>query len=439
MTAAKQALVFEPSNHDFDIEVLMRHHLTSLWFTIFLCVLAQDCLVSQCQGQFSSQPIQLLKSDTEAMSARLALIDTAARSIEISTYHIESGTSTTAILDALRSAARRGVAVRLLLDGLNMDLSANEIDSLRNVGIEIREFHSVGSGGLRQLNRRSHSKLFAVDGEFLILGSRNMRDKHFGLENDRYVDIELLLKGNLAASAVDYFDWIWNSCHVGNVKVKAKRNDQRDGTHEGVAVCCRVPFKFEPQFDAFSCCLFDGNINKDEKRMRDQRIQWVNSARHSLMIETPYPAFSRASLKAIEAAAKRGVRVQIFTNSKSSNDQPLTWAALQNVRRRLLRLGVEIYEYQGEDTMHAKMFLVDGRFAVLGSHNFDARSDNFNLEFCVKADSVELTQHLEDRLRCRRLQSHRLTDPKPTRNQPLTERVKTRVRQLTALLIRPLL
>lgn len=425
----------------------------TFWLVAVFCVL-QTFVVAQCQahrqchrcqGQLSKQAIQLLKSNAEALSARLALIESAKHHIEISTYHVESGKSATAILDALRLAAIRGVHVRLLFDGLNMGLSSCEVKSLQDVGIAVREFHPRDSGGLLQLNRRLHSKLFGVDGEFLILGSRNLRDKHFGLESDKYVDFEIVLQGDVAVNASHYFDWIWNSCHTGIAKGKQTIASRREGECSIAcpaiypAICSVDPFKFEPQFDVLACCLHDGTIDKSDKRMQAQRIAWVKSARTSLTIETPYPAFSRASLQAIEAAARRGVRVQLFTNSCSSNDQPLTWAALQNVRRRLLKLGVEIYEYRGEDTMHAKMFLVDGQFAVFGSHNFDARSDNFNLEFCVKVASLQLTAHLTSRLECRRLQSHRVTHANPTHNLPLTERAKTRLRQITALLIRPLL
>ena len=413
-------------------------------FTIFFLVsifCIAEAFVTQCQGQLTNQTIQLLTSENEALPARLALIDSAEQKIEISSYHVESGKSTTAILNALRSAAQRGVQVRLLFDGLNMDLSSSDLEALQNDGVAIREFHPTDSGGLLQLNRRMHSKLFVVDEKFLLLGSRNLRDKHFGLEVNPYVDFELVLQGDAAAKAVSYFDWIWASCHVGIAKAKPKiKTPKQCACDLGLAaLCSQEPFAFRPQFEALVCCLHDETINKSNKRMQTQRIEWVKSARHSLMIETPYPAFSIASLRAIEAAAERGVRVQIFTNSRSTNDQPLTWAAFQNMRRRLLKRGVEIYEHQGKGTHHSKMFLVDGQFAVLGSHNFDARSDNFNLEFCIRAQSAELTQYLQSRLECRRFESHRVTTADQVHNQPLVDRTKTRLRQITALLIRPLL
>jgi putative cardiolipin synthase len=411
------------------------------FWLISLFRIVQVFSAAACEAQLSEHAIEFLGSNEQALSARLALIESAQEQIEISTYHIESGESTTAILDALKSAARRDVRVRLLFDGLNMELSSCEINSLQAEGIAIREFHPKDSGGLLKLNRRMHTKLLMIDGKFLIVGSRNLRDKHFGLDSDKYVDFELVLRGNVATEAVRYFDWIWNSCHVGNATGKQKIElSEKDTCADQVAAICPIgPFEFRPQFDAFVCCLYDAQINKSSKRMQDQRIEWVNAARHSLIIETPYPAFSRASQKAIETAAKRGVRVQIFTNSSSSNDQPLTWAALQNLRRRFLKLGVEIYEFQGQDTMHAKMFLVDGQSAVLGSHNFDARSDNFNLEFCIRVESTDLVQQLQTRLECRRMESRRITNKNPARGMAITDRAKTRIRQLTAMLIRPLL
>ena len=412
-------------------------HSRNFWLVLAFCLSQLFCLTQKCHGQVSRQAIQLLNCEYEALSARLALIASAKHEIVISTFHVEPGASTNAILDALRSAARRGVKVRLLFDGLKMELSTCQIESLQNDGIVIREFHPTDSGGLLKLNRRLHSKVFVVDGNLMIFGSRNLRDKHFGLESENFIDFEVALQGDVANQAVNYFNWIWNSCHVGSAKGKEK------GSVPSAFVCAtpcsQEPFRFQPQFDALACSLHDRRIDKKNRHMQAQRIEWVNSARKSLMIESPYPAFSHASLKAIEAAARRGVHVQIFTNSNSASDLPITYAALQNVRRRLQRVGVEIHEYEGDGTNHAKMFLVDGQFAVVGSHNFDARGDYFNLEFCIKIDSVEFTQRLEARLEQRSLQSRSVKTAGLDRSQPLSDRVKIRGRQIGALLIRPLL
>ena len=120
-------------------------------------------------------------------------------------------------------------------------------------------------------------------------------------------------------------------------------------------------------------------------------------------------------------------------------DQILPFAGYKNLQRRLLAAGVKIYEFQGPETLHAKVILIDGQTAVIGSHNFDARSDNFNLEFCVRVDSTEFVNDINSHL-CQHLShSKQILSPRVDKSAPLQKRIKLRARQLVVPLLRPLL
>jgi len=176
--------------------------------------------------------------------------------------------------------------------------------------------------------------------------------------------------------------------------------------------------------------------------MQQQRIAWVKSAKRSLVIETPYPAFARKTLAAICELARSGVDVQIITNSLGTTDQILPFAGYKNLQRRLLAAGVKIYEFRGPEAMHAKVILIDGQAAVIGSHNFDSRSDNFNLEFCVRVNSPEFVNEVNTRLCQHKSHSKQILSPRLDRSEKLESRKKLmglRARQLAVPLLRPLL
>ena len=134
-------------------------------------------------------------------------------------------------------------------------------------------------------------------------------------------------------------------------------------------------------------------------------IRLIDSARCSLVIESPYPAFTRVLRDAIIRASDRGVRVTILTNSLESTDQLSVFAAYQNDKRRLLKHGVRLREYCGDGCLHAKTMLIDHDTCMLGSYNFDSRSDTYNLEICVVFRDQATAEVLRESVATRMCQS----------------------------------
>ena len=383
--------------------------------------------------------IQILNCSQEALSARLTFISNAQHEIAISSYYVQPGKATDLLLAALTSAAERGVQVRLLLDARNMELKSSQLARLQQAGVSIRLFHRQDKGGVHWFNRRLHSKLLVVDQKLLIVGSRNLRDKHFGLASKNYIDIDLAIEGSSAKQAADYFDWIWNSNHVQAPKL---RGATPTGPSAAIAFDpANFPFDFAPHHHATTCCLYDANFEKSNRRMQQQRLAWVKSAKRSLIIQTPYPAFAKKTLSAICESARSGVNVQIITNSLATTDQVLPFAGYKNSQRRLLASGVKIYEFQGPESMHAKVTLIDGQAAVIGSHNFDARSDNFNLEFGVRVNCPEFVNDVNSRLCQHKSNSKQILSPRLDKSDKTSRKklIGLRARQLVVPFLWPLL
>jgi phosphatidylserine/phosphatidylglycerophosphate/cardiolipin synthase-like enzyme len=109
----------------------------------------------------------------------------------------------------------------------------------------------------------------------------------------------------------------------------------------------------------------------------------VAEARHSIIIESPYFVVSSHLDKAFDQALARGVKIVILTNSLATTDQTLVYGGYANQKRRLLRQGVELWEYAGPDHLHAKSAIIDDRLSIIGSYNFDHRSEHLNTETAI--------------------------------------------------------
>ena len=112
-------------------------------------------------------------------------------------------------------------------------------------------------------------------------------------------------------------------------------------------------------------------------------LRLLGQARHRIVIETPYLVFSPQMKAALLAARRRGVEIRILTNSLESNDHTLVHAGYANQRNWLRSKGIQLWEWHGHQTVHAKSTVIDQRIAVFGSYNADMLSEQRNSEVAV--------------------------------------------------------
>ena len=109
----------------------------------------------------------------------------------------------------------------------------------------------------------------------------------------------------------------------------------------------------------------------------------MDAAESSLVIESPYLVPSRAFKKGLARALDRGVRVRILTNSLATTDNLLPQAGYAGQKKKLVRTGVELWEYTGFECLHSKAAVIDGRIVIVGSFNLDPRSEHLNTELAI--------------------------------------------------------
>jgi len=171
--------------------------------------------------------VVLLDAGQDSLLARVHLIDSARRTIDLQTFHFEEDDAGRLVLDALMDAARRGVKVRLLMDQLSGLDEARIWSHLAGFhrNFELRmynplfrkaqfgpfEFAAAVMFQFGSLNRRMHNKAMVVDGSVGIVGGRNIQDEYFDWHPSYdYRDRDILVAGPVAKEITANFDAFWN-------------------------------------------------------------------------------------------------------------------------------------------------------------------------------------------------------------------------------------
>jgi putative cardiolipin synthase len=123
-------------------------------------------------------------------------------------------------------------------------------------------------------------------------------------------------------------------------------------------------------------------------------LELLDGARERVVIESPYLIPTRGFEDGLERAIGRGVHVRILTNSLATTDNLWPQAAYAGDKKRLVALGVELWETMGDESLHTKAAVVDGVTAVVGSFNLDPRSERLNTELAVVIDDPALAAEL---------------------------------------------
>ena len=133
----------------------------------------------------------------------------------------------------------------------------------------------------------------------------------------------------------------------------------------------------------------------------------IAGARQSVDIQSPYFVLDSSTLDALTVARTRGVHVRILTEGDKTDTKSVK-AASRSAYDDLLAAGYEIHEYQ-PTMMHVKAVVIDRRWSLVGSANFDNRSFELNDEITVAVDGAALADALTSAFERDLKRSRRLT------------------------------
>jgi putative cardiolipin synthase len=392
--------------------------------------------------------VLLLPDGRDAFAARVLLARSAERSLDLQYYIWRDDLTGVLLLDELRSAAARGVRVRLLLDDNNtagLDPMLAALDAEPNIEIRLfnpfrtRAWRSLGFAfDFSRLNRRMHNKSFTADNQATIVGGRNIGDEYFGAAGEvLFVDLDVLAVGPVVPETSRDFDRYWNSASAYPVASLVDAHEAEPGgalagraAHlrgqawaqryieavRGSAFVAQLhagqaPLEWNPiRLVSDDPAKAAGTASPEDRVAVQLRRLWGKPA-HQLDLVSPYFVPGKEGAQALADLARSGARVRVLTNSLEATDVAAVHAGYAKWRRDLLRAGVSLFELRrswGADlpdrgrgrfgssasSLHAKTFGVDGRSIFVGSFNMDQRSLALNTEMGFVIDSPRMAQEL---------------------------------------------
>ena len=384
-----------------------------------------------------------------ALLWRLALTDLATTSIDIQYYIWQGDASSGLLFHRLLKAADRGVRVRLIVDDLTLAADDNDIGAISthpNIAIKLynpgkSRNSTLGYYGhflmnLRQLNRRMHNKLFAVDNHVAIVGGRNIGNPYFGLSKKyNFMDLDLLMAGPIVAEVSQAFDEYWNVDRAypgialaGEVEegyMEALREEMNARLEENSQLLQSYPvndFNWDTEWSGLMDLMDGGEghfvqdvpvqINEQELRLVDMLDYLSVPADKEVIIGSPYLIPDKGFLDDLATLSEKGVSVKIITSGLDSNNHTSAHSHYKKYRKRLLATGAELYEFRAQPSaavraqadvspvtaefisLHTKAISVDDEQCFIGSLNLDPRAVVINTENGLYIESEALCTKL---------------------------------------------
>ncbi len=348
--------------------------------------------------------VRLLKNGGEAFPAMFRAMEQAKRSIALEMYIVSDDGTGRAFRDLLVQAAGRGVHVMVLVDSWgSWQLSDAFWDPLRAAGGQVRWFHPIAKG---LLPFRNHRKMLLVDDRTVYLGGMNIADEyHAGTAGAvAWRDNMLEIDGPDVAQLRESFSRMWD---------KAERPLRR--------VLLGLGSEPSPMIPSRNVTFIESGPEDPRRPVRRMYRLLIGRAARSIDLAMGYFYPHGRLLRTLKRAVRRGVRVRLLFPQKT--DLPVTRWAARGLYGRMLRAGVEVWEYQ-PGMMHAKLAIADDR-VIAGSANLDIRSGVINYELVALVNDAALASSaradFEEDLR----QSIRI-DLAEWRKRPLLQKLKER-------------
>jgi len=302
--------------------------------------------------------LTLLDSGAQFFPALLAAIDAARHEVHLESYIFADDETGQAVCNALIAAARRGIAVRVLVDGFGApDFAETLLPALAAAGVMALAYRPelARFSFRRHRLRRLHRKLATIDGEIAFVGGINIIDDLNNADRSppRY-DYTVRVEGPLLMPIQRAMRRLWEI--VVWVKMKRRFRIAQDAAP--------TPLPRGRQRAAF---VLRDNI-RHRRDIEEAYLTAIADARQSVLIANAYFLPGRRFRKALADAAQRGVQVTVLLQGRI--EYRLFHYATQALYGQLLGAGIRIFEYH-KSFLHAKVAVIDRHWATVGSSNID--------------------------------------------------------------------
>ena len=319
--------------------------------------------------------VQIMRNGT-TLDSMLETISAAKVTIDLSSYIYWPGEIAERFTEALVERARAGVEVNLLLDGYgSAKLDTDHVGRLERSGVHVCFFRPPRWYTLKKLNNRMHRRILVVDGAIAFAGGVGIADVWTGDAEDpeHWRETHLRVEGPAVLDLFGAFVENWTEATGGLLT----------GTH------IADPESFE---DGVAVQVTRSTPTGAATGQTQLFYCAIAGARERLWLTTAYFAPDRTFEQVLCDTARRGVDVRILVNGQEV-DKEVARQAGHRSYGELLGAGVRVFEYD-KTMLHAKVLLVDGGWANVGSGNFDSRSFDLDIELNVALLDPGLVEEL---------------------------------------------
>jgi cardiolipin synthase A/B len=358
------------------------------------------------KGEFSpATNIQLLWKSSESFKKIFDAVRDAQQFICLQFYIFKNDETGRELSELLKQKRQEGINVYILYDHFgSFGTPGSFWKEMKKAGIHVISSHPFKWTAPFHYVHRDHRKLIVIDAEKAFTGGLNIANEysgfHFKHKGWVWRDTGIFLEGPIVNALFKTFKKSWYTWGGEKIEFQGKSEE----TSRGI-----------PAMPIFV------DSSRGRRRMRRLIYYSINHAKKCISLTTAYFTPSRRMVETLEEAERRGVRVRLLVPGKS--DVPAASYAGRAFFSKLLNAGVEIYTYRGEDILHAKTFIFDECWSIIGSTNLDFQSLRYNDEGNVgildTGFASQLTEIFEEDL------GHSLkVDREQWLKRPLSEKIK---------------
>lgn len=329
--------------------------------------------------------LTLLNSGSEYFPALLAAIDAASQEIYLESYIFANDQTGHAVANALCRAAQRGVTVNATVDGFGgRNFKQDFMPMLTGAGVqallyrpEIGRFHFR-----RHRLRRLHRKLAVIDARVAFVGGINILDDNNGPVNMcPHYDYAVLVEGPTVQQVHFAARRMWEIVAWSNFKHRFRMQPPIEACCEAVGTQC-------------AALQIRDNL-RHRHDILNAYLTAINTAKSEILLANAYFLPGMRFGRALLAAAERGVKITVLLQGKT--DHPMFRFATQALYLKTLGIGIRVFEYE-KSFMHAKVAVIDRRWATVGSSNIDPFSLLLAKEANLFVQDADFANQLHDSL-----------------------------------------
>jgi cardiolipin synthase len=310
--------------------------------------------------------VEILRSGDETYPRMLAAIERAEKSIGLASYIFRADKAGEAFHQALIQAQRRGVEVRVLIDGVGGGYFwSGTYNHLSKAGVPVARFlHSYLPWRMPFVNLRNHRKVLVVDGRIGFTGGINIGAENIRADNPPFVvlDTHFQFEGPIVEQLTDAFadDWLYTT---------------------GETLLTEKWFPPIEKAGRVTARVVTSGPDEDMEQIEYVALHAISCAHKSVRVVTPYFLPPDPLTMALGLAALRGVKVDLVLPDHS-NHAILDWARRIPLRP-LIEAGCRVW-LTAAPFDHSKLMVIDEAWTFIGSANWDTRSFRLNFELNVE-------------------------------------------------------